>query len=48
MVFSLIDNERKYYLLTEVDSSELAKKLEKISKEISTRLELQKEQRRVN
>jgi hypothetical protein len=40
-----IDKEGKFYSLTEVDSVELAKGLEKISKEIAARLQLQKEQR---
>jgi hypothetical protein len=42
---SFVDKEGKYYSLDEVDSAELAKGLEKISKEIATRLKLQKEQR---
>ncbi len=40
-----IDKEGKVYSLAEVDSAELAKGLEKISKEIAARLQLQKEQR---
>lgn len=40
-----IDKEGKFYPLDEVDSAELAKGLERISKEIATRLLLQKEQR---
>ena len=40
-----IDKEGKFFPLDEVDSSELAKGLEKISKEIAARLQLQKEQR---
>ena len=40
-----IDKEGKFYELTEVDSLELAKGFEKISKEITARLQLQKEQR---
>jgi hypothetical protein len=40
-----IDKEGKFYPLDEVNSAELAKGLEKISKEIETRLQLQKEQR---
>ena len=40
-----IDKEGKFYPLDEVDSVELAKGLEKISKEIAVRLQLQKEQR---
>jgi hypothetical protein len=42
---AFIDQEGKYYSLANVDSAELAKGLEKISKEIATRLRLQKEQR---
>jgi hypothetical protein len=42
---AFVDKEGKYYSLVEVDSAELAKGLEKISKEIATRLKLQKEQR---
>ena len=42
---AFIDKEGKFYSLTEVDSVELAKGLEKISKEIAARLQLQKEQR---
>jgi hypothetical protein len=40
-----IDKEGKFYSLAEVDSAELAKGIEKISKEIAKRLQLQKEQR---
>ena len=40
-----IDKEGKFCSLAEVDSGELAKGLEKISKEIAARLKLQKEQR---
>jgi hypothetical protein len=40
-----IDKDGKFYPLDEVDSAELAKGLEKISKEIAARLKLQKEQR---
>jgi hypothetical protein len=40
-----LDENGKFYTLTEVDSVELAIGLEKISKEIATRLRLQKEQR---
>ncbi len=40
-----IDKEGKFYPLNEVDSAELAKGLEKISKETAARLALQKEQR---
>ena len=43
--FGFIDKEGKFYPLTEIDSAELAKGLEKISKEIAARLQLQKEQR---
>jgi hypothetical protein len=39
------DKEGNYYPIDEVDSIELAKGLETISKEIATRLRLQKEQR---
>jgi hypothetical protein len=42
---AFIDKEGKFYSLAEVDSAELAKGLEKISKEIARRLQLQKEQR---
>jgi hypothetical protein len=42
---AFIDKEGKFYPLNEVDSEELAKGLEKISKEIAARLALQKEQR---
>ena len=40
-----IDKEGNYYPIDSIDSAELAKALEKISKEIATRLRLQKEQR---
>jgi len=40
-----IDNEGNLYELNEVNSSELAKGVEKISKETAKRLLLQKEQR---
>jgi hypothetical protein len=41
-----VDKESKYYYsLVEVNSEELAKGLNEISKEIATRLQLQKEQR---
>jgi len=40
-----LDKEGNYYNIDDVDSVELAKGLEKISKEIATRLRLQKEQR---
>jgi hypothetical protein len=40
-----IDKEGNYYRIDEVHSVELAKGLETISKEIATRLRLQKEQR---
>ena len=40
-----IDKEGKFYQLNEVGSAELARGLEKISKEIAARLQLQKEQR---
>ena len=40
-----VDKENKFYPLAEVDSTELAKGLEKISQEIAKRLQLQKEQR---
>jgi hypothetical protein len=42
---AFIDKEGKIYPLDGVNSAELAKGLEKISKEIATRLRLQKEQR---
>jgi hypothetical protein len=42
---AFIDKEGKFYPLNEVTSAELAKGLEKISKEIAARLALQKEQR---
>ena len=42
---AFIDKEGKFYPLDAVDSAELAKGLEKISREIATRLQLQKEQR---
>lgn len=40
-----IDKDSKFYQLDEVNSAELLKGLEKISKELATRLRLQKEQR---
>ena len=40
-----IDKEGKFFPLDEVSSAELARGLEKISKEIAPRLQLQKEQR---
>lgn len=40
-----VDKEGKFYPIDEVDSAELAKGFEKISKEMATRLKLQKEQR---
>jgi hypothetical protein len=40
-----LDKDGKFYPLDEVDSVELAKGLESISKEIAARLLLQKEQR---
>ena len=40
-----IDKDGKFYPLDEVSSAELARGLEKISKEIAARLQLQKEQR---
>jgi len=42
---AFIDREGKHYSLSEVNSAELAKWLEKISEEIAARLRLQKEQR---
>ncbi len=42
---AFIDKAGNLYPLDEVDSAELAKGLEKISKEIAARLQLQKEQR---
>jgi len=42
---AFIDTKGKFYPLNEVNSAELAKGLEKISKEIAARLALQKEQR---
>ena len=42
---AFVDKEGKFYSLTEVNSAELAIGLEKISKEIAARLQLQKEQR---
>ena len=42
---AFVDKEGKFYPLNEVNSAELAKGLEKISKEIAARLALQKEQR---
>jgi hypothetical protein len=40
-----MNKDGKFYPLDEVDSAELARGLEKISKEIAARLQLQKEQR---
>jgi hypothetical protein len=40
-----MDKEGKFYPIDEVSSGELARGLEKISKEIAARLQLQKEQR---
>ncbi len=40
-----IDKDGRLHQIDEVDSAELARGLEKISKEIATRLRLQKEQR---
>ena len=40
-----MDKEGKFYPIDEVSSTELAKGLEKVSKEIAERLQLQKEQR---
>lgn len=40
-----VDKESTVYSLTEVDSAELAKRFERISKEIAVRLQLQKDQR---
>jgi hypothetical protein len=40
-----VDKEGKFYSLAEVESTDLAKGLEKISQEIAKRLQLQKEQR---
>jgi hypothetical protein len=40
-----VDKEGNYYPIDDVESAELAKGFEKISKEIATRLRLQKEQR---
>jgi hypothetical protein len=40
-----VDEKNKFYPLAEVDSAELAKGFEKISREIAKRLQLQKEQR---
>ena len=42
---AFVDKEGKFSSLAEVDSTELARELEKISKEIAKRLQLQKEQR---
>jgi hypothetical protein len=42
---AFIDKEGKIYPLDEVNSAELAKGLKMISREIATRLRLQKEQR---
>jgi hypothetical protein len=40
-----VDKEGKFYPINEVDSAELAKGIERLSKEMATRLRLQKEQR---
>ena len=40
-----MDKNGKFYPLDEVSGTELARGLEKISKEIAARLQLQKEQR---
>jgi hypothetical protein len=40
-----LDKKGNYYTVDDVESAELAEGLEKISKEIATRLRLQKEQR---
>jgi hypothetical protein len=40
-----IDQDGKFYPIDEVNSTELAKGLERISQETATRLRLQKEQR---
>jgi hypothetical protein len=40
-----VDKEGNYYHIDDVESAELARGFEKISKEIATRLRLQKEQR---
>ena len=45
MELAFVDKEGRHYSLAEGDSAELAKGLEKITKEIATRLQLQKEQR---
>jgi hypothetical protein len=42
---AFVDKEGKFYPLNEVDSKEIARGLEKISKEIAARLQLQKDQR---
>ena len=42
---AFVDKEGRIYKLTDVNSAELSKGFEKISKEIATRLRLQKEQR---
>jgi hypothetical protein len=42
---TFVDKEGKRYSIVDVNSAELAKGLEKLSKEIATRLRLQKEQR---
>jgi|WetSurMetagenome_2_1015567.scaffolds.fasta_scaffold658268_1 hypothetical protein len=42
---AFVDEAGKFYPINEIDSAELAKGLETISKEIATRLRLQKEQR---
>jgi hypothetical protein len=40
-----VDKDGKFYPLDEVESTELARGLERISQETATRLRLQKEQR---
>jgi hypothetical protein len=40
-----VDKEGKFYQINEVESAEVANALEIITKEIATRLRLQKEQR---
>lgn len=42
---AFVDEEGKFYQINEVNSIELSKGLESITKEIATRLRLQKEQR---
>jgi len=42
---AFIDKEGRFYSLAEVDSAELAKGFEQLSREIAARLRLQKEQR---